>query len=178
MKKNDKIWDVCRDVTTENGKTISGLRDLFDIYESTYSNTTIQEKVEIIRHICKNAECSFSDIYAAFNDCYDNENYKHIKEDVYAGIFRIYRFLCPLEQNGKSDNDIEELVDSLIAVFRNNKTPHITEIRGILSSGSYSDDYYDLIFNIWPKKDKASICFFISEIVQLIDNILITAMKK
>jgi hypothetical protein len=109
--KYDKIWDACRDVV--NGHCLTGLRDLFDPCESTYRNTNLLEKIEIINAIRQKANCSFKEITDAFLDCYDNESYQHIMSVYPYSIFLLLRQVLGYKKNQGTIKELEEVVDLL-----------------------------------------------------------------
>ena len=165
---NDKIWDVCRDVESASGKRITGLRDLFDTGESTYSNTTVQETIEIIQEICKEAKCGFRDIYMAFMDCYDNERYQHIMPSANKGICKIYANLYNIN-GSETIKDPDEKIEEIHRIYieaAKNKFEKMAE----LFFKNMPLVFLENILAIWQKNHSDSFNFFMSGVTEKIED--------
>ena len=171
MKKHDKIYDISHEVTAISGSKISGLRDLFDMGEITYSATTIQEKIEITQAICKTAKCTFADIYTAFINEYDNERYQHIMPASKAGVFAIYAQAYSDHKGHQKDSnqnlDAKKIIEEVIESYKRNKGKSAKHmISKVLSLSPISS----AIVLIWQVEHQESLDFCISKAIELIDE--------
>ena len=166
---NDKIWDVCRDVESKSGGRISGLRDLFDTGETTYSNTTAQDKIEIIQEICKKAKCGFTDIYLAFMDCYDNERYQHIMPESKKGICKIYAALYNINSPETTFKDHEEEVEEIHRIYTEAEDDKFGKMVEVFFN-SMPLACLEVIISSWQKNHSDSFDFFMSGLTDKIEE--------
>ena len=172
--KDDEIWTVSREVRSKNGTTATGLRDLFDANTSGRTPEEIQAGVEIIQAICEKVDCTFYDIFKAFMDYYDNDNYKHIIPYSYKGVWEYYMALHSREidqiiDSPKEFPDGAEVSKELNSIYTSQDSSKVDRMIACLRN-SYPIKFVDFLFHYWRKKYNESFTFFTEEIISRIDD--------
>ena len=164
IDKSDLVLTACTSVKTTNGKRILGIRDLFDIREGSYDDTTLMEKLEIVENICNRANCKFIDIFNAFIECYDRNGYEHIIIDSFTGVLRLYfqKNSIELPESTRSFNS-DKLVLEIIKI--NDSSESFNYIRDKLKT--VPENHLSSVLDSWDRENYETLTEFIYKAAEL-----------